>query len=222
MWIKELKDRHCGEDIWIIASGSSLNYIDPSFFENKVTVAVNRACCFFECDYVVTKDKRGFEHIRNGTLNKDIKIVISRSDCGNPSACYHNIDQIDHSLVYFYDHGRNFRPPQIEVIDKNSDSLITSWSTITTSIHFAAYLGAKNIIICGHDCGKIDGNVSISGYSDIIEHVQGSEKEYYKWLIDLESDTDLVCSKVKDQYGCNIHSLNPFIHPSKLQRRFSK
>ena len=40
--IKELKNKHQGEDIWILLAGSSMNYVNNSFFENKITVGQNQ------------------------------------------------------------------------------------------------------------------------------------------------------------------------------------
>ena len=31
-----LKDKHLNEDIYVIASGASMDYIDPTFFESKI------------------------------------------------------------------------------------------------------------------------------------------------------------------------------------------
>ena len=36
--IKELKDIHTGQDIWIIGAGSSMDFVDPSFFDNKICI----------------------------------------------------------------------------------------------------------------------------------------------------------------------------------------
>ena len=36
----DFKAIHEGEDIWIIAAGPSMNYVDNSFFENKVTIGI--------------------------------------------------------------------------------------------------------------------------------------------------------------------------------------
>ena len=36
--IQELKDIHKGEDIWVIGAGSSMNFVDSSFFENKICI----------------------------------------------------------------------------------------------------------------------------------------------------------------------------------------
>ena len=41
MVIKELKDVHNGQDIWIIGAGSSMDFVDPSFFDNKICISVH-------------------------------------------------------------------------------------------------------------------------------------------------------------------------------------
>ena len=40
--IQELKDKHKGEDIWVIAAGSSMDYVDKSFFSNKIVIGQNQ------------------------------------------------------------------------------------------------------------------------------------------------------------------------------------
>ena len=34
--IKELKNIHKGKDIWVLLAGSSMDYVNKSFFENKI------------------------------------------------------------------------------------------------------------------------------------------------------------------------------------------
>ena len=76
----------------------------------------------------------------------------------------------------------------------------------------AAYMGAKNIIICGHDCGIIDGQSTIDGYYKEIAPAQGNEDGYKRWLGMIENHTTFVCEHLQIEYNCNIHSLNPFIN----------
>ena len=39
--LTELKNIYQDKDIWIIAGGSSMNFIDPSFYDNKITIGLN-------------------------------------------------------------------------------------------------------------------------------------------------------------------------------------
>ncbi len=54
--ISELKDKHKGEDIWVIAAGSSMDYVDESFFSNKIVIGQNQTYKKYPCDYIVMKD----------------------------------------------------------------------------------------------------------------------------------------------------------------------
>jgi uncharacterized Rossmann fold enzyme len=115
-------------------------------------------------------------------------------------------------MIICYDHDKNNRNVNT-LPDKNK--LVVSYSTITTGIHLAAYMGAKNIILVGHDCGKIDGECNFEGYhTDAtykIAHKNG-KKDYNTWLNKIESQTIKLKTLLKEKYGCNIYSLNPFIN----------
>ena len=153
-----LKNVHSGKDIWVLASGPSMNFVEPSFFENKLTIGVNQIVAYFRCDYVVTKDPTGFEdigrHLENGSL------IVSKhrfGEVGRPET------EIDHSHYYFT-HPRKIPIQQPDLECVGTDDIVLSWSTITSAIHIAAYMGARNIIVCGHDCGTIDGDPTIKDY----------------------------------------------------------
>ena len=213
MKLSNLKNKHQGEDIWVLGSGSSLNFIKKSFFENKITIGINRSVCHFHCDYVVAKDKRGFKEIESNSVNPQIQRIYSKFNCGSMES-FRNDEPANKKVIYF-EHPQNRKNPAIDYIGKNHISgeefIIVSLSTITTGIHIAAYMGAKNIMICGHDCGTLNKQISIKGYDANVSHVQDDE-EYLSWLNQIENHTIKICKKIQEIYGCNIHSLNPFIN----------
>ena len=206
--IDELKNIHNDKDIWVIAAGASMNYINPSFFENKITVGVNRVCKNFKCDYVVAKDGRGFKKILS-SLSQNSKLVLSKHESGN---LHQTINRVEFEHFIFEHPAKPNEDPILECIKKESSQIVVSYSTITSAIHFAAFLGAKNIIICGHDCGTIDGNSTIKDYYSEIRPHQGTDAGYVNWLSKIENHTVAVSSRIQSEYGCNIHSLNPFIN----------
>ena len=207
--ITELKNKHSGEDIWLIASGPSMNFVDNSFFENKITVGINRVNNFFKCDYVVAKDSRGFGLIDSSNTIQ----IVPEHNCGDPLQQKNNISE-----GYFFTHSEKTHRiavayrPSLDEINRESDKIVVSYSTITSGLHICAYLGAKNIIICGHDCGALNGKSSVDGYYKDIKPVQRTDMQYRKWLKQIEGQTIAVRDKLKEQYKCNIYSLNPFIN----------
>ena len=78
-------------------------------------------------------------------------------------------------------------------------------------------MGAKYIILVGHDCGTLDGEPNFNGYHDdstySISHGNEEPKEKYKlWLSEIEEQTITLKKLLKEKYGCEIYSLNPFIN----------
>ena len=209
-----LKNVHINKDVWILASGSSMNFISDSFFDNKITIALNRVCKYFQSSYIVFKEFN-LELHKQILTNKSAKIICSKHRYGNLGEPINNFD-FDY---YFFEHtsqvGRQGIPdgwPDVNEINTTHDNIVVSYSTITSALHIAAYMGAKNIIICGHDCGTIDGKSTIDGYYDDTKPQHGNEENYISWLGEIENHTVLVSEKLKEIYGCNIHSLNPFVN----------
>jgi hypothetical protein len=51
----------------------------------------------------------------------------------------------------------------MSVFDK-PHTLVTGGSIVTTALHFAYFLGAKNILCVGVDGGSLDGEMNYNGY----------------------------------------------------------
>ena len=213
--IVNLKNIHQGDDIWVLGSGPSMNFISNSFFKNKTTIAVNEVCEHINCDYVVVKDlSQDFESVINN-LPYITKVIASKHECGNTHQSLNRFNFPHYIFEHTSKIGRDRIPdewPDVNNIDEFSDKIVVSYSTITSAIHIAAYMGARNIIIGGHDCGTIDGKCTIDGYYNKSKPIPGNMDDYVKWLSNIENHTAMVCEKLKEVYGCNIHSINPFIN----------
>jgi hypothetical protein len=116
------------------------------------------------------------------------------------------------SNIVIYNHLKNEH--KLTKLPPN-EHLVVSYSTITTAIHLAAYMGAKNIILIGHDCGIIDGEPNFKGYHNDstykISWKQG-KKDYINWLSNIEQHTITLKQLLAKQYNANVVSMNPFIN----------
>jgi len=204
---KQLKNKHINSDIYVVGSGASLNHIDKTFFDNKIVIGINRVVKSVPCNYIVSKDARGFKELHDFMGNAEV--VISKGESGQLQQP--NKPNFD---CYIFDHVPFAGPnclPNLSII--GSDNIVISYSTITSGIHLAAYMGAKNIILVGHDCGSIDGELTVKNYYDKISPVQGSLAGYEKWLTQyIEQHTIDLKKKLTEHYNCNIVSINPFIN----------
>lgn len=197
--IKELKNIHKGQDIWIIGSGASMDFVDPSFFEGKITMGVNAVYCKFKCDYLVRKENKGIKE----AYESGSKLIVSQYNRGVEHRKQNEVD----GEYWYFKHLSN-KQTDIDFSIVGTDKIIVSWSTITSAIHIAAYMGAKNIILCGHDCGMVDGNSNFNGY---YSNLSDQKNDWYSnWIREIEDQTIQVRDKMKEVYSCNIYSLNPF------------
>ena len=208
--LTEFENIHKDKDIYILASGKSVDFIDNSFFENKIVIGINQVYKKIQCKYLVRKEydlmKEVFE------LNKDSILFVSKGVCGGKGAG--NLDIVrknNFSNAVVYNHNLNNCKVPKTIPD---NGLVVSWSTITTGIHLAAYMGAKNIMLVGHDCGPINGEPNFKNYHSKktykLAHSRG-KKDYIIWLRQIEAQTIAVKNLLKKKYNCNIHSINPFV-----------
>jgi hypothetical protein len=76
-------------------------------------------------------------------------------------------------------------------------------------------MGAKNIILIGHDCGIIDGEPNFKGYhTDSTYKIvwRNGKQDYINWLSNIEQQTITLKQLLAKQYNANVVSMNPFIN----------
>lgn len=215
MNLEHFKNKHQESDIYVLASGKSIDFIDNSFFYNKIIIGTNQVYKKYKCKYLVRKEPNFIKKIINE--NKDTIHFISKGSCGMLNSCnlqiINKLDEQYKQKVVVYKHKANTRGSITQLPAENE--LIVSYSTITSAIHLAAYMGAKNIILLGHDCGTLNGEPNFEGYHDNstykIAH-KGGKKDYIEWLSKIEHQTMDVKKLLQQKYRCNIYSLNPFIN----------
>lgn len=197
----ELKNKHAGEDIWVIASGPSAGLIDPMFFGYKVSIGVNRVWTRFKSTYLLVKEHQVLE----GALDSGATVIASKWSCGGVGG---RLQQAAREFYYFEHQNNGIEQVDLDVI--GTDEIVVSYSTITSAMHAAAYLGAANIILVGHDCGYLDGKRNFEEYpAAILDHVPGF---YNRFLAKIEPQSVAVRERLKDVYGCRVYSLNPFLN----------
>ena len=222
--IKKFEGIHTGADIYVIGSGKSLDFIDPVFFENKITVGINQIYKKIRTDYIVRKDGGFIDDTVKRMDDKQV-LFVSKGKYGRNNTA--NINHIQKKFpknanIVVFDHETN----KHSITDlPGANKLVVSHSTITTGIHLAAHMGAKNIILIGHDCGLLDGESNFAGY-----HTANSVKlewkngfaDYNRWLPKIEDATIALKGLLKKKYGANVYSLNPFINFGLEGHKYSK
>jgi hypothetical protein len=205
--ITELKDIFAGQDVYLLGSGASLNYIDPSFFDGKNVVCTNSVAQVYLPKANVSVTKYHSLATELAEQFPKMKVVCSSGNQGGVGAGalpegYDNLYQFMHNP------NRDGATDIRSAIPKEDGWLLVSWSTITSAMHFCAYAGAKNIIIVGLDSGSIDDKQWVDGY--YTEEEQSDKRKELN--LQFEQQSIIAKEVIRDVYGCNIHSLNPFIN----------
>ena len=224
--LTDFKNKHLDEDIYVYASGKSCDFIDNSFFKNKIVIGVNQSYRRLKPTYLVRKEFKLLEKIITNNELTDVIHFVSKGNCGLGNTKNYDILNSkfkNQNNIVIYNHNQNKR--EITTLP-DGDKLIVSYSTITTAIHLAAYMGAKNIIIVGHDCGLLNGESNFKGYhtkeSLNVAWKKNPQKQYNDWLGKIENHTITLKKLLKDKYGCNVLSLNPFINFNLEGNKFTK
>jgi len=211
--ILELKNKYKGKDIWLLLAGSSMDYIDSSFFKGKITIGQNHIFKLFPCNYIVMKDcmeEPRFPRSIKKLNGLNIPLIYSEYYKGHANS-EKNIVQHNNSYCFSHNPRKEGVWLKDEIPNLQEDDIIVSRSTVTTLMHIAAYMGAKNIILCGHDCGKINNNLYTKGYIE-------NDWNLANWggintfMGKLENESILVREYLKNKYNVNIHSINPFLN----------
>lgn len=220
--LKNFKDIHKNEDIYVLASGKSVDFISNDFFNNKIVIGINQAYKKINCKYLLRKEFKLLNHVIK--LNPESIHFISAGNCGgnNNINLHHVIKNKLNNVVVYRHNPNNHKMPNIL---PKPNKLVVSYSTITTGIHLAAYMGAKNIILIGHDCGTINGECNFKNYHTSQTYKiawRNGKQDYVNWLKKIENQTIKLKSLLKKEYNCNIYSLNPFINFNLEGHKYKK
>lgn len=192
-----------------------MDYVDPSFFRNKLTICVNDTWKKYPATFIIYKENK--ESIEAAKIHNNWKLVVSEYNCGGRGLR----NDLPIENYYQFKH----YPNKHDIIDlkplDEHDSLVVSWSTITSAIHLAYFLGAKDIVLCGHDCGFIDEKTNYKGYYNDDLLTEDFKKEYNKTTPKFEAQTLQLVQELRRR-GVNVMSLNPFINFGLEGHSYSK
>jgi hypothetical protein len=204
--LRDFKDKHRNEDVYVLGSGPSLTYIDPGFFARKVVVATNAVAERMGL-YKIVKHLYTQSHYHNETL--DLAWQYPKHWFFSPeghAGLAGMPEQFEPNLVYYkhkptifdFDVERSWMP----------DGLIVGSTSTHASMHLACHLGASTVILCGVDCGLIDNQTNQDGY------VSGNlaVDDPLPWLGRWEQHLRDVKAKLVTEYGVRIYSINPFVN----------
>lgn len=202
-----LCDSRKGETAWVLGSGASLNYVPRWFWSDRLVVAVNFVGLRLELQefYAVTHYHADAAQI--AAERPDIPVIAPRVDQGGPAAI--PVPPQAPNIFYIDTNAQAYSQFDCaELWPKKPDTLIVGPTSLHMTMHFAAYLGARHIILAGADCGLLDGDSNFRGYSV-------GDNPMAVW----ERTLGDVANQLRAE-GVSVMSLNPFVNFALEGHRF--
>lgn len=208
MDLSNLKGVRAGETAWVMGSGGTLNHLDPAFFEDKLTVATNLGPVRWGAkpDFV-------FTHYHTVALQAlDYGCPVVTLACDTVTRVPWQGSKPDHLVLIPQDsyvgpsdswNPATTHPPR-------PDSLAYGSSSLHGTMHLAAWIGARHLVMVGADCGKVDGEPNIVGYPGLGDANGGPEQDRILSLY--ERDHRRMKDWLVANYGVTVYSLNPFVN----------
>lgn len=196
----ELKDRHRGADVYVLGSAASMAHFDPEFFRGRLVIGCNWVFRDFPCTYAVWKEAPA------DAIRQHPGTIVAKHPHGNTgwAATDYGANVPDH---WVFPHRMNGHT-HVDWSVLGTDEIVVSYSTITSAMHIAAYLGAANIFLAGVDGGKLDGRMQYEGYPGAEEH----HAWYSGWVREILPQTLTLRDKLREVYGCRVYLLSPFLN----------
>lgn len=194
-------------DVYVIGSGKSMDYIDPSFFKGKISIGINLTYKKFPVTYGIAHH----HEIVQQMIDDGVTTVTSEFDMGLYGNRRHNF----RGEYFVYHHNQQEWTKVVYKNFRKKDWLLMSGTTIS-AIHLAYKLGAKTIILCGIDAGSLDGIYQYEDYP-----VKGSKERNKRHVEGMQPVIDHLCKVIRDR-GVNVYSLNPFNNFRLENHKFRK
>jgi hypothetical protein len=207
MQLTDFKNKHYGETVYVLGSGKTVEFYDPQFFADKVIVATNDGWSNWlpRVTYMLTKHHPVLEEWCGSNLID--MIFVSRGHCGQ-----HDELIPDSQNYVVFEHALN-KVIHFSNEDFPEEGLVVSYSSITSAMHLAAFMGARHIVMVGSDCGWIDGDSIVSG------HIDSFAKPDFPFYFDMQNR--VVANEIRSRFGCSVSSMLPFVTPNMEGHKFT-
>jgi len=213
--LSDLYDIHAGADIYIIGTGASFRVFPRDFFENKITIGLNRAWELLDVDYVISMVPHlNFPEFLGSKRSLHTKWVTKR-DKYNIHADAMMINFAEQNYYFFRTDGQSSiteldEPSEagrvLDWVENPNNEFLYLWTSISqTAVNLAANMGAKNIILVGCDNCALSGNHHAHNQHTLWKGVDPDDR-YMQYYLGLKEVRHVLHLKY-----INVLSLTPFL-----------
>jgi hypothetical protein len=220
MIIKHLRKESINKDVYILGSGASLNYFNPSpqFWYNKIVIGINTIFELYPCDYTIIQHHELTEYILEKYPGD--RLIISRYHKGiRNDSIVREIKPWLKKWCWIYEHNDQpfLKPLNFSALD-DPNKLVVGSTTAIAAISFAYHIGAKNIFLCGIDGGSLNGETNVKGYYQ--SENAGNKAVQHNHSVQTNNQIFDFRNELRRR-GVNMYSINPFVNMNFEGNQFS-
>jgi len=198
--LKELRNRHYGQMVWVVGSDASVNFFPDDFWSHRAVIGVNAVPRHIPVRYCVTKadGSGGWVQAQANDL-PDVLHVVSKHPNGDE---WRGDSGVSGPNVVTFDHGENKceRFDAARDIPDEPNRLLVSWSTLGSAMHFAAYLGARTVFMVGVSGGSFGNATNLPDYNpNGAGPIEGMSKQ-----------TQAIADRLQQMYGTEFVTVLPW------------
>lgn len=204
MILEDFRDRHKGEDVWVVGSDPTALILGPEFFAGRTVVGINLVANLLPVTYTVTKadgESKNPQQTPIVEAQPDMVTVTSEFEQG-----WHNEPKVNIPGAVVFKHFHNpaqmFDPSQH--VPTEPGWLLVSQSTSGSALHFAAHLGAANVFCVGIHGGRFGSRSHSDGYYD--EDQGGRHDNTYQIAA---RQVPGICARLSEMYGTRFVTVLP-------------
>lgn len=224
--LSDLYNIHSNKDIYIIGTGTSFRVFPPSFFDDKITIGLNRAWELIDVDYSISMVPHlNFPEFENKNSPSKTKWVTKKEKY-IPHATDEMVKAASDSYYFFRTDGQTSiagldEPSEagrvLDWVANPNDTFLYLWTSISqTAVNLAANMGAKNIILVGCDNCALSGNHHAQNQHTLWKGADPDDR-YMQYYLGLKEVRNVLHSK-----GISVLSLTPFLKLDNPELDFSE
>lgn len=204
------RNAYAGKTVYVLASGASLDHVDPRFFADKFTVAVNFIGHELGIRPTFVATHYHIDAIAIAAQHPEQVVIVPEHDQGGTNLAPHA--PTAETVWSFPTNQQMYAGFSVdEHWPTEPDSLVVGPTSLHFAMHFAAYLVGPSgfVVLVGADCGTLDDRANRDG------HDKGMGWPWDVWAESLPH----VANKIRAS-GTGVMSLNPFVNPGLEGHRY--
>lgn len=212
--VSAFRDLHKGETIYVVGSSNAWEWLDPAFFDDKVTVCMNRVAWAFGLPNHVYTVSQYYEIVEEARRKDWQGWVFAQPSNKYPGDKVSKLRE-HHKTILLPERTRSLDNFPDNVWPDNDNELLWGFTTQHMALYFAWFLGASTIVTVASDLGDWDGKLNGANYYP--PSFQSNTRQNLRTWI---KQTDRLAAEIRKR-GTNVYTMLPTVNINLEGKKFS-